>query len=102
MRFPTAHRLDPQVLGAALIGDVVQGGAVRAPHRPLLLGVALEQLLIGRSACPLADEPDLALIEMAVAFPPPLTLSEAARDERERRAVGRWGGHELRRVPIGR
>ena len=46
------------------------------------------------------DEPDFALVDVAVAMPPPLAERQAARRDRNRRPVGRRCGPVLRRIPI--
>ena len=82
------------------IGHEEQAAAVGAPHRPVVLGAAIDELLVARRREP-AHDPDFGLVQMRVALAPPLARAVAARAERDRLPVGRRRGGELVREAIG-
>src|SRR4051812_25071948 len=79
----------PQVLGALSIGDVVDRLAVARPHGPHVLAVAgfTEPLVARRRS--VVQQPQLALVEMAVTLAPPLARGGTTRRERDGRSVRR-------------
>src|SRR5262245_41865857 len=65
---------DPNVLGAAAIGNEVERLPVGRPHWPQLFRTAICDRFIFRWSA-VAHKPDFGFVEMAVAVAPPLTGS---------------------------
>src|SRR5206468_855601 len=80
--------LRPDILRAAAVRHEVEGAAIGHPHRPVITAVQVYELRVGAF---LAD-PDLRLIEVAVAVAPPLGIAIAASRECDRHSVRRWRG----------
>ena len=105
---PPRTRSDgPDILRAAAVGHEVQRFAAGGPHRPRVLRAAFGHLGVhrcrARAGCRrgLLDQPDLALVEMAVPLAPPLRAGVRARRDRQRVAARRGRREVLRRVAIG-
>src|SRR5262245_8534582 len=87
LRRAAAHGLLPDILGAPGIAHEIHTRAVGAPHRPQAFEIAAMQLLVLRRTQ--VRNPDLALIQVTVALPPPLPAGISARGESQHLAVGR-------------
>src|SRR5439155_21147843 len=97
------------ILGAAAIGNVEDGAAVFAPHRPHFLSSAFADLFVTRLGAK-AHQPNFALVDVAVALAPPLREAEPVPGESDRATIRRGsaeifthesvGGHFHRRPAI--
>lgn len=91
----------PDVLRAVAIGHVVDTLAVGCPHRPILARAAAGQPLEGRAGAVPAAQPDLRLVDVAVADPPPLRAREPAHVEGDRVAARRRCAVEFVEIRLG-
>src|SRR6185437_12360807 len=65
--------LFPQIRGAASVRHEIDGRTVGTPHRPAALGTHRNDRRVGRRSAYVTNEVDLALVQMTVTLPPPLT-----------------------------
>ena len=99
-------RQRPDVLRAAPVGHEVEALAARGPHRPRVLRAAAGDRRVDRARGTarlrgaVAHQPDLALVEMAVALAPPLRSRVGARGNRHHVTARRRRGEVFGRVAI--
>ncbi len=97
----SAQRLKENVFCTAAVGGVEKRLPVLGPHGPTLLGIFLNDSLVG-AVFGDVFQPDFGFIEMAVAVPPPLGGTDAFGDEGELPAIGRRRAAKLVVIAISR
>ena len=91
------------VAGIAAIRNIEQRLAISAPHRPQLFRAAgwCYAFIGSRAAIERSQQPDFRLIDVTVAFTPPLAGGNTARGKGKRLSIRRGRAEELVGVTIG-